>query len=176
MPKPDQIVPWNADPMVISDPVTQPEARYSTLVMLRYDKRLKNVDDLQISDKNNRTFKPQVKTFKSGAEVLLAVLLLVDDKKHATHAEASASYDAMVKLISNFNSHLQFLDPPTPDWPMRNTPLDVEKLPYDISAHLTQYTDTDLQQVTALSDPKNKVPFFPHANCKAPILRVKGAK
>jgi hypothetical protein len=125
LPVPREIVPWNADPLQISDqspvPPNTPSARYATVTILRYDAQPS--DALELDGPNGYVWKPVATPLGTERIVTIAVEPVQEDDHH-THARNAFKH--LTNLLGLKRS-IEF--PPLPVGYIRNIPLTPNALP-----------------------------------------------
>ncbi len=149
LPRPREVVPWNADPLQISDqspvPAGTPAKRYATVMILRYDSLISDVPEMD--GPNDFVWKPKAVPLGSDRIVTMVVDPAKEDDLH-THGHNAFRHMTTLLSLKRF---IEF--PPTPVGYIRNLPLTPNVLPS--------------QLVNALPGDKNKL-----NDCKAASILV----
>jgi hypothetical protein len=149
LPRPREVVPWNADPLQISDqsPVlpSTPKTRYATVTILRFDSLASDIPEMD--GPNDFVWKPKAKPLGTDRIVTIVVEPVQEDDNH-THGHNAFRHMTTLLGLKRF---IEF--PPIPASYIRNIPLTANVLPP--------------QLVNALPGDKNKL-----NDCKAAGILV----
>ena len=139
LPIPREIVPWNADPITVTDSATGANAattkRLSTMAILRYD--FQDGDAPEMSATGQPTWKP--KPFENGTERILYLGVMPPEPKQGEdeHAHARAAFSELTKMVG-VKQTIAFQNVTSP----RNEPLSPGVLPDDLSEVLNITSST----------------------------------
>ncbi|HXJ14090.1 MAG TPA: hypothetical protein VNH19_17580 [Candidatus Limnocylindrales bacterium] len=179
MPLPQEIVPWNADPMWASmvpmPPQPQP-IRAAVMLVLRYNYSASTKITFIGTESDNTPIKYSLQDLSVGSEHVIALVQGMKTEDVVDHPTAKDSFEKMKGLEQNLSRYLDF--PDLGDNPLaRNQPLVVGIVPKELTDFLTANGPVSRAGVQGKDEAHSVFRIqvsilLAHSDCRAPILYV----
>jgi hypothetical protein len=174
MPLPQEIVPWNADPMWVSIAPMPPQPssiRGAVMLVLRYNFPAKTQLIFSGKESDGTPVSYTLNAVPVGREYVLALVEGIKTEDIADHPTAKDSFDKMKGLEKNLSRYIDFPDIGT-NPPARNQPLMVDFVPKELTDFLTSDGSVSKTVDRGKEDPILVHILLGHSDCRAPIIYV----
>jgi hypothetical protein len=179
MPLPQEIVPWNADPMWVSTVPMPPQPssiRGAVMLVLRYNFPAKTQLTFSGKESDGTPVSYTLNAVPVGSEYVLALVQGMKTEDIVDHPTAKDSFDKMKRLEKNLSRYIDFPDLGT-NPPARNQPLIVDFVPKELTDFLTSDGSVSRNVARGKDDAFAEHPIIVHillghSDCRAPIIYV----
>jgi len=178
MPMPQEIVPWNADPMWVSTAPMPPQPqsiRAAVMLVLRFNYSANSKLTFSGKESDGTAINYSLTDQSVGSEHVIAFVQGIKTEDVVDHPTAKASFDKMKELEQNLSRYVDFPELGSPL--ARNQPLIVGIVPKELTDFLTSNGSVSKATVhgkdEALAVFRIQVNILlAHSDCLAPIIYV----
>jgi len=180
LPLPEEIVPWNADPMWVSNvtpiPTDAEPVRLAVMVVLRYKfSPSTKINFSGTEDSGGAAINYALKDLAVGQEHAISLIQAMVNPDQVDHPTAFASFERMKALEVHLSRYIDFPDVGEPV-PARNMPLILNALPKELTDFLASVDPVGqpgkANKMHSLTSQAAVHMLIAHSDCRAAIIFV----